>query len=101
MSEANPLRGEVELQLGDRQLVLRPSFAALVRAEEELGSLLALVERVAAGDVRLQEIGGLFWHCLTGDRGERQSFEEALLDAGISNLLPIYRTLLARLFGGR
>jgi len=31
---ANPLRGEAELIVGGKRLVLRPSFAALVAAEE-------------------------------------------------------------------
>ena len=49
--------------------LLRPSFDALVRAEEELGPLFALVERAGEGQLRLTEIAGLFWHCLA-DRAE-------------------------------
>lgn len=44
MSGANALRGEAELRVDGRVLVLRPSFAALVAAEAELGPLFALVE---------------------------------------------------------
>ena len=36
---ANPYRGEASLVVGGETLVLRPSFGALVAAEEELGSL--------------------------------------------------------------
>lgn len=98
---ANPVRGEVALRLGGAERVLRPTFAALVAAEDELGSLLQIVERAAAGDVRLKEMAGLFWHCLA-DRGPdaaRGAFEDALFADGIAGLLPAYRQLLGRLFG--
>src|SRR3546814_14729274 len=61
---ANPLRGEAELRIGGRAHVLRPSFAALVAAEAELGPLFALVERAADGGLTLSELAALFWHCL-------------------------------------
>ena len=43
------------------RLVLRPSFGALVAAEEELGPLFPLVERAAAGGLRLTEMVALFY----------------------------------------
>ena len=46
---ANPARGEAALTVGGEAILLRPSFAALVAAEEELGPLFALVERAAEG----------------------------------------------------
>ncbi|MBL0914168.1 MAG: gene transfer agent family protein [Sphingopyxis sp.] len=64
MSAANALRGEAELRVGDTVHVLRPSFAALVAAEEELGPLFALVERAADGRLALGEMAALFWHCV-------------------------------------
>ena len=64
MSGANGARGEAALELGGERFVLRPSFAALVAAEEELGPLFALVERAAEGKLSLGEMAGLFWHCL-------------------------------------
>ena len=64
MTLANAARGEVALVLGGETLRLRPSFAALVAAEAELGPLFALVERAAAGGLTLAEMAALFWHCL-------------------------------------
>ena len=61
---ANPLRGEACLRVNGEMLVVRPSFAALVAAEEELGPLFTLVERAADGRLGLGEMIGLFWHCL-------------------------------------
>jgi hypothetical protein len=49
---ANPYRGEASLDVAGEKLVLRPTFGALVAAEEELGSLFELVERAAAGALK-------------------------------------------------
>jgi hypothetical protein len=100
---ANPVRGEVPLALGPMSLVLRPTFSALVAAESEMGSLLALLERAGSGDVRLSDMGPLFWHSLAGAGPEldRGTFEAALLEAGLARLLTPYRQLLAAVFGGR
>ena len=57
--EANPLRGEAELRIGGVAHVLRPSFAALVAAESELGPLFALVERAADGRLGLIDFGSV------------------------------------------
>ncbi|MGL6043741.1 MAG: gene transfer agent family protein [Sandaracinobacteroides sp.] len=97
MSGANSLRGEVILRLGSGDRLLRPTFAALVAAETEIGSLFRLLERVAAEDVRLTEMAALFWHCLA-DKGERVQFEEELVAAGPATLLPTYRALLVAVF---
>ena len=43
MRSANNARGEASLTLESGNVMLRPSFAALVAAEEELGPLFALV----------------------------------------------------------
>ena len=60
MSGANVARGEAALVVGSAVLTVRPSFAALVAAEAELGPLFALVERAAAGELRLSEMAALF-----------------------------------------
>ena len=96
---ANVLRGEVDLALGGRTLVLRPSFSALVAAEAEVGSLFRLLDRAAAGDVRLTDMGALFWHCAETRSDERGAFESELLGAGPSALLGPYRALLTAIFG--
>ena len=45
----NPYRGEAALVVAGVPRILRPTFAALVAAEDELGPLFALVERAGAG----------------------------------------------------
>jgi hypothetical protein len=100
---ANPARGEASIRAGGAELVLRPSFAALVAAEQELGPLFALVERAAGGGLALGEMVALFWHCLK-DRPAgltRDAFGEAVAAGGLANATPALRVLLAQILSGR
>ena len=102
MRAANPLRGEVALPEACGARLLRPTFGALVAAEGELGSLLGVLERAGAGEVRLADMAALFWHCLAEREGlERADFEERLVACGIAVLLPCFRALLGGVFGTR
>lgn len=97
------LRGEAELRVGERALVLRPSFAALVAAEAELGPLFALVERAADGRLGLGELASLFWHCVR-DRPEaltREAIGEAVVEQGLTAATPALRVLLGQILQGR
>lgn len=96
---ATALRGEVGLQLRGRMIDLRPTFAALVAAEAEVGSLFQLLDRAAAGDVRLGDLGALFWHCAVADGHDRGEFEAALMEVGAAALLAPYQALLRAIFG--
>lgn len=103
MTGANPVRGEAELRIAGEQIVLRPSFAALVAAEAELGPLFALVERAAAGQLALSELVGLFWHCrhAAPPALSRETFGESIVAAGLATATPVLRGLLAQILGGR
>ncbi len=98
---ANPLRGEAELVIGGAPHVLRPSFTALVAAEEELGALFALVERAGAGQLRLTEMTALFWHCLAHPDGlTREAVGEAVICHGLAAASKPLRSLLAQILQG-
>lgn len=102
MSAANPVRGEAAFRVGGEALVLRPSFEALVAAEEELGPLLPLVERAAAGGLKLAETAALFWHCAK-DRPEglsRERIGAALAEQGLAGAAPLLKGLLAQILQG-
>ena len=102
MSEANPVRGEAALRIAGERRTLRPSFTALVAAEEELGPLFALVERAGAGELRLSEIAALFWHCLeTRDGLSREAVGEAIIAGGLAAATKPLRALLAAILQGR
>lgn len=103
MSSANPYRGEAEMAVGGEVLVLRPTFTALVAAEEELGSLFELVERAAEGRLALTEIAALFDH-VSRPRGEtitRERIGEAIVETGLSGVTPLLRTVLGQILQGR
>jgi hypothetical protein len=104
---ANALRGEASIRVGGAELVLRPSFAALVAAEQELGSLFALVERAASAGLMLNEIVGLFWHCLrdpsTGSGSDgltRDALGDAVVAQGLSGVTPALKALLRQILQG-
>ncbi len=98
-ARANPARGEAELLVDGARLVLRPSFEALVAAEEELGPLFQLVERAAAGGLKLGEIVALFAHCSGG--ASRERIGAAVVEAGIARVTPQLRVLLSQILQGR
>jgi hypothetical protein len=98
---ANPLRGEAAIVIDGRDRVLRPTFAALVAAEEELGSLFALVERAGEGRLRLAELTALFWHCLTErDGATRDEVGEAVTALGLAGAARPLRILLGQILQG-
>jgi len=97
---ANPARGEAAIVVDGERLVLRPSFAALVAAEEELGPLFALVERAASGGLRLAEMTALFWHC-AGGRVPRERIGAAIAEGGLAGATPVLRVLLQQILQGR
>lgn len=98
---SNALRGEASLRIGGQERLLRPTFDALVRAEEELGPLFALVERAGEGQLRLSEIAALFWHCLTErERIPREAVGEAVTGMGLARCAGPLRLLLGEILRG-
>ena len=100
---ANAARGEASIRVAGEPLVLRPSFAALVAAEEEMGPLFALVERAARGDLRLAELVALFWHCRhdAPPALTRETLGEAVVAGGIAGATPALKLLLRQVLAGR
>jgi hypothetical protein len=92
---ANAERGEV--MLGPWKL--RPSYAALVAAEAEIGSLFALLERTSAGQVTLADMICLLWHCAETDVS-RDTFAGNCVSLGIAKLTPAYRQLIETALAG-
>lgn len=98
---ANPARGETAMVIDGRSRLLRPTFAALVAAEQELGPLLALVDRAAEGRIGIGEIATLFWHCLTDRDGvSREAMGEAVLALGLAAVTPMLRSILQQILAG-
>ena len=99
---ANPERGEAALMIGGDRLALRPSFAALVEAEQELGPLFDLVERAADGKLSLADLVALFWHCLVDREAlSREALGEAVLALGLARVTPVLRAVLQQILAGK
>lgn len=99
---ANAQRGESSLVVAGRKFVLRPSFSALVAAEDELGSLFAIVDRAAEGKITLAEIAALLWHCLPSDnRPERDQVGNAVMAMGLLEATKPVRAILAEVLKGK
>ena len=99
----NPARGEAALRVAGEALVLRPTFAALVAAEGELGPLFALVARAADGGLTLGEMVALFWHCRHEAPAAltRDTLGEAVVAGGIAAATPVLKTLLRQVLAGQ
>lgn len=100
---ANPARGEAGFLVGGEALRLRPSFEALVAAEEELGPLFGLVERAAEGRLKIGEVAALIWHCVA-ERPEgctRERIGQAVAEAGLARIAPVLKGLLTQILQGR
>ena len=103
MSGANPHRGEASLAVAGETLVLRPSFNSLVAAEQELGSLFALVERAAESGLKLCELTALFDHLTYGRPAAitRERIGEAIVAQGLAKVTPVLRVVLGQILSGR
>jgi hypothetical protein len=99
----NPARGEAAIRVNGSTITLRPSFAALVAAEAELGSLIALVSRAAEQRLTLGEMVALFWHCRHGapDTLTREVLGEAVVAQGIAAVTPALTMVLRQILAGR
>ncbi|SEL13516.1 Phage tail tube protein, GTA-gp10 [Sphingomonas palmae] len=97
------MRGEAALRVGGAAITLRPTFARLVAAEGELGSLFALVERAADGRITLAEMVALFWHCRhdAPESVTRERLGEAVAEAGLAAVTPVLKLLLRQVLAGR
>jgi hypothetical protein len=103
VTSANPHRGEASLQVGGEMLVLRPTFSALVAAEQELGPLFGLVEQASEGKLGLSQIAALFDH-LSSERPSainRERIGEAIVEKGLAGISPTLRLVLGQILKGR
>jgi hypothetical protein len=103
VTKANPYRGEASLAVAGETLVLRPSFTALVSAEEELGSLFEIVERAAEGALKLHQIVALFDHLSRGRPPAitRERIGEAVVEKGLAGVTPTLKLVLTQILQGR
>ena len=98
---ANSQRGEANIVIGGQLFLLRPSFDALVAAEEEIGSLFAMVERASEGSLTIAEMAALIWHCLPPEtRPERSVVGNELLTMGLVEAAKPVRVIFGQVLKG-
>lgn len=103
-SSANPYRGEASLKVGGEIIVIRPSFGALVAAEEELGPLFALVELAAEGKLGISAMAALFDHLSREGRPQgidRERIGQAIVERGLAGVSPQLKLVLGQILQGR
>src|SRR3546814_12170339 len=101
--QAKSARGGGMLRVAGGQYLLRPGFTGLVAGGEEVGSLFALVERAAAGELRLAEMAALFWHVIDArpESVTREAVGEAVLGMGLAGATPVLKLVLRQILVGR
>lgn len=99
----NPHRGEASIVVAGEAVLLRPTFSALLAAEQELGSLFALVERAAEGGLKLGEMAALFDHVSKGRPATitREKIGEAIVAQGLAKVTPTLRVILGQILSGK
>lgn len=104
---ANPLRGEVAITLDGQAFVMRPTFAAIMEIETELGGVVPLARRAAAGDFGLRDLAVVIRAGLNGaadaDDERRVDLDhvgEMIIATGVANVTGPVRDLLTRILGG-
>src|SRR3546814_6952361 len=101
--QANPSGVVAVLRVAGEQYRGRTDVTARVAGEEEVGSLFALVERAAAGELRLGEMAALFWHVLDArpESVTREAVGEAVLGMGLAGATPVLKLVLRLILVGR
>ena len=90
------------LMIAGKPVLLRPSLENLIAAEEEVGSLFALVERASQGTITIAEITAILWHCIDQvPRPERDVVGDALLESGLVEATKPVRAILAQVLQGQ
>ena len=100
-SRPNLMRGETSFTVAGKSLLLRPTFEALVAAEEELGSLFARVERASQGALTINEIAAMLWHSMpVEDRPDRDTVGRAVVEAGLVEASKPLRAIFTQVLKG-
>lgn len=98
---ANSQRGEANVLINGQLFLLRPEFESLVLAEEELGSLFAMVERASDGSLTIAEMAALIWHCMPAElRPDRKTVGEELLKIGLVEAAKPIRVIFSQVLKG-
>ena len=102
-SQANAQRGEVEIALGGRRYVMRPSFAAIAEIETRTGQgVIGLARRLASGDIRVSDVAAIVTAGLraAGEPAKLEMVGEMVLEEGLASLAPSLGAFLSAAISG-
>jgi hypothetical protein len=82
-NNANKYSGEVSIKLGEKNIVLRPSFGALVQIEENTGkSLMELLSLILSSQITTKDLAVI----IEATAKEKVDFDNILLANGLIEL---------------
>lgn len=103
--QANSARGEAVFRVQDQAILMRPSFAAIIAAEDSLGPMLALAIAAGEGKVALSHIVELFAACAVaagdGPCPTKDEIADLVVQAGLQAALEPYHALLSAILKGQ
>ena len=101
----NPHRGEVEIQLGGKTYVMRPTFEAIVEAETRTGlGLVTMASKAAVADLSLSHFTWIIVSGLkaSGEDATYKTVGPMVFEAGIESVhQPVVDYLTNALNGGK
>ena len=94
----NPLKGEIEIELGEKTYKSRLTVDAIIKIEEELDcGIIKLATKMADADIRMAEIIGVLHPALRGGGNnlDRKDVINIVSETGIVKASAAVATLLA------
>tara|TARA_Y100000592_G_scaffold99007_1_gene173696 strand:- start:186 stop:530 length:345 start_codon:yes stop_codon:yes gene_type:complete len=95
----NPLKGEVDITLGDTTYKTRLNIDSLVKVETELGcGIIQLAQKISAADIRIKELAIILRYALRGggnDVDNKQVFK-LIEDNGIVAISAVVAGLITK-----
>jgi len=95
----NPLKGQVEVKLGDKTYKARLTIEAIIGIEETLNiGLLKLAQQMSQGDVRIGQVVGVLLPALRGGGNDLTQADiiKLVQDAGIVASTTVVANLIAQ-----
>ena len=101
MSGANPIRGEVQVTVGETSFTLVPSFARLAKLEAALGrSLVQFSLELGTGRVSFQDVALILDQLAKSPKPTMDAIGSLVVEDGIMVVVPKLAPILERVLTG-
>ncbi len=95
----NPLKGEIEIDLGGQTYKCRLTIDAIIKIEESCNcGIIKLAQKMSEGDIRMSDILAVLHPALRGGGNDfdLRKVTKLVQDAGIVNATSVVATLIAQ-----